>query len=54
VALEVLEPAHAAEGIAQDDEGPPLADLFQGLGDGTILFRERMLGHVITLLQSLR
>ena len=42
---EVVESADSEEGVAQDQQGPPLADQFEGLGDGALHVGERCLPH---------
>jgi acyl-CoA thioesterase len=44
---EVVEAADAEEGVAHDEQGPPLAYDLQGLGDRAIHLRERNLAHVV-------
>ena len=46
---EVVEAADAEERVAQDQQGPPLADDLEGLGDRAVHVGERRLPHATTL-----
>ena len=35
-ALELVEPRHSGEGVAQDEDAPPFADPFEAAGDRAI------------------
>jgi len=47
--LERLEAAQAAEGVADDQQAPPLADNLEGLGDGAFPIVEACAFLVLTV-----